>query len=78
MSPENMGARSQDLDECYHDAGQFYWGTKRAWLDQAGMFTAHSCPVVIPRYLVQDIDTHEDWIRAELMYRAYIKDNEND
>ena len=78
VSPENMGARSQDLDECYHDAGQFYWGTKRAWLDQAGMFKAHSCPVVIPRYLVQDIDTHEDWIRAELMYRAYIKDNKND
>jgi CMP-N-acetylneuraminic acid synthetase len=26
--------------------------------------------VILPRYLVQDIDTPEDWDRAELMYRA--------
>jgi N-acylneuraminate cytidylyltransferase len=70
--------RSQDLEEYYHDAGQFYWGTRNAWLASTGMFKAHSCPIVLPRYLVQDIDTYEDWQRAELMYRAYIKDNENE
>lgn len=71
--PEHIGKRSQDLEECYHDAGQFYWGIREAWLDNAGMFKSHSCPVVLPRHLVQDIDTYEDWHRAELMYYAYVK-----
>lgn len=69
----NMGKRSQDLEECYHDAGQFYWGTAQAFETRQRMFAAHSIPIVLPRYLVQDIDTPEDWERAELMYRAYIE-----
>jgi hypothetical protein len=32
------------------------------------MFGAESIPVILPRHLVQDIDTPEDWKRAELMY----------
>jgi N-acylneuraminate cytidylyltransferase len=68
----SIAKRSQDLEECYHDAGQFYWGTKQAWLEQAAVFAPHSAPVIIPRYLVQDIDTEEDWQRAELMYKAYV------
>ncbi|MFC3095078.1 pseudaminic acid cytidylyltransferase [Alteromonas sediminis] len=67
-----MIKRSQDLEECYHDAGQFYWGTKKAWIEGAGVFCPHSLPVILPRYLVQDIDTEEDWVRAELMYKAYV------
>jgi len=27
-----------------------------------------SIPIILPRCLVQDIDTREDWKRAELMY----------
>jgi len=27
--------------------------------------------MIVPRYLVQDIDTLEDWYRAELMYKAW-------
>lgn len=68
--PENVARRSQDLEETYHDAGQFYWGTARAFLDDVVLYSAASAPVVLPRHLVQDIDTEEDWIRAELMFRA--------
>lgn len=71
-SPEFIGKRSQDLEARYHDAGQFYWGTTHAWLEKQAMFKEHSLPIVLPRYLVQDIDTEEDWIRAELMYKAYV------
>ena len=71
--PDEFNTRSQDLEEAYHDAGQFYWGTKDAWLDNKPLFSKHSMPVFLPRYLVQDIDTEEDWIRAELMYRAYMQ-----
>lgn len=69
----SIGKRSQDLVECYHDAGQFYWGRTQAWLDRLPMFSEHSIPIILPRHLVQDIDTEEDWIRAELMYKAYMK-----
>ncbi|HBY37841.1 MAG: pseudaminic acid cytidylyltransferase [Pseudomonadota bacterium] len=72
LDHSQMTKRSQDLEECYHDAGQFYWGTTQAYLSNQPMFAPHSIPVVLPRHLVQDIDTPEDWERAELMYRAYV------
>jgi len=68
--PENIARRSQDLEEAYHDAGQFYWGRTQAFLDDIPVFSPVSVPVVLPRHLVQDIDTEEDWQRAELMYKA--------
>ena len=70
FSPENFNTRSQDLEEAYHDAGQFYWGTPEAWLEGKIIFAPHSTAVLLPRHLVQDIDTPEDWIRAEFMFRA--------
>ena len=71
--PGNFLSRSQDLEEAYHDAGQFYWGDPQAFLDDKVMFSECSIPVVLPRYLVQDIDKIEDWKRAELMYKSLMK-----
>jgi pseudaminic acid cytidylyltransferase len=71
LYPEFISSRSQDLEEIYHDAGQFYWGTSGAFLAKKVIFSHESVAIVIPRYLVQDIDTTEDWIRAELLYRAW-------
>jgi len=68
--PENFNARSQDLEEAYHDAGQFYWGKAQAFKDELPIFSEAASPYILPRYLVQDIDTTEDWIRAEVMYRV--------
>lgn len=73
VDASQMSKRSQDLEECLHDAGQFYWGRTEAWQTHQPMFAKHSIPVVLPRYLVQDIDTVEDWTRAELMYKAYMQ-----
>lgn len=70
FQPENFNTRSQDLEEAYHDAGQFYWGRSTAWLDSKPFFTASSSTVILPREQVQDIDTFEDWRRAELMYEV--------
>jgi len=67
--PEHFNTRSQDLEEAYHDAGQFYFGLPRAWLEGRVIFGKDSTIVKLPRHLVQDIDTPEDWRRAELMYR---------
>jgi N-acylneuraminate cytidylyltransferase len=68
--PENEMKRSQDLPEAWHDAGQFYWGTRQAFYNRLGMFSARAYPVVLPRHQVQDIDTPVDWARAELMFAA--------
>ncbi len=67
--PENIEKRSQDLEEAYHDAGQFYWGKRDGFLGQKPIFSSASIPVVLPRERVQDIDTEEDWRRAELLYQ---------
>jgi pseudaminic acid cytidylyltransferase len=68
--PDFILRRSQDLEEAYHDAGQFYWGTSKAFINEYELFSSGSIPVVIPRYLTQDIDTQEDWTRAEIMFKV--------
>lgn len=68
--PEHAETRSQDLEEAYHDAAQFYWGRAEAYLTDVALFAPTSIPVVLPRSRVQDIDTEEDWTRAEHLYRA--------
>ncbi len=65
FSPENELVRSQDLEEAYHDAGQFYWGKTKAFLEKYSIFSPHSRAVILPRNRVQDIDTYEDWELAE-------------
>lgn len=66
----NFNTRSQDLEEAWHDAGQFYWGRVGAWLSEKIIFGADSTPVILPRHRVQDIDTPEDWERAEWLFKA--------
>lgn len=70
INPELFYSRSQDLEETYHDAGQFYWGRVNSWLEEKLIFGPGSTVVHLPRYRVQDIDTPEDWVRAELMFKA--------
>jgi N-acylneuraminate cytidylyltransferase len=70
FQPENFNSRSQDLEEAWHDAGQFYWGKADAWLSQKPLFTQQATTVRLPRHRVQDIDTPEDLTRAEWMFKA--------
>jgi len=66
--PEHENSRSNDLPEAYHDAGQFYWGNTGKFMSVKTFCSADAVPIIIPRYLVQDIDTAEDWETAEKMY----------
>lgn len=76
--PENRLKRSQDFPEAYHDAGQFYWANTAKYLDKRQLYCDDSIPIILPRHLVQDIDTPEDWFRAELMFKALMQmDNIN-
>jgi len=67
--PELFTSRSQDLEERYHDAGQFYWAMASTWQRSRDLLHNGS-PIIIPSWRVQDIDTIEDWDRAELMHKA--------
>ncbi len=69
FTPEHYNTRSQDLEEAYQDAGEFYWKKQDKESNEI-MFGKDSIPIILPRYLVQDIDTPEDWERAELMYKV--------
>ena len=73
--PENFMKRSQDLEESFQDAGQFYWTNLNINSNEI-IFGKDSIPIILPRHLVQDIDTLEDWTRAEFMYEALKKCNE--
>jgi len=69
FTPQYYTARSQDLEEAYQDAGQFYW-TNITKKSHEIMFGQDSIPIILPRHFVQDIDTMEDWKRAEIMYEV--------
>lgn len=66
--PEHFETRSQDLASAFHDAGQFYWGRPSSWVEKKKIFDRHSTAIVIPRWRVQDIDSADDWLRAEMMF----------
>lgn len=74
--PDQFDVRSQDLPDALHDCGQFYWGRPDAWLANKRIFDKHSSIITIPRWRVQDIDTEEDWIRAERI-AAFMKNSEH-
>ncbi len=70
MWPEYRTTRSQDLPLTCHDAGQFYWVDTKKYLLEKRLFSRDAVPVIVPRHLVQDIDTEEDWKHAEIMYKS--------
>lgn len=64
LHPEHYRSRSQDLEETYHDAGQFYWFKIPELLTSAnrGAFAVDAT-------CFQDIDTLTDWKLAELKFQ---------
>ena len=67
--PDYYASRSQDLPEAYHDAGQFYWARAEIWINKPVGFSKSTGIVKLPGYRVKDIDTLDDWIEAEFIYR---------
>lgn len=70
--PDYQLTRSQDCMPAFYDAGQFYWGYREDWINSP---TIHSCGVglVIPSWRAVDIDTPDDWLRAEIAYRLILE-----
>lgn len=65
--------RTQDLPHAYYDAGQFYWGSRDAWLTEDKIHN-HATGFILPKYSVIDIDDDHDWRLAELLYQAQLQE----
>ncbi|WP_303817070.1 pseudaminic acid cytidylyltransferase [Selenomonas ruminantium] len=63
--PECASMRSQDLENWYHDAGQFYFHRVEAFMNKG---TLKIMPFELPETEVQDIDNLTDWELAEMKY----------
>jgi pseudaminic acid cytidylyltransferase len=70
LHPEHLLTRSQDLEETWHDAGQFYWARANFWSRGGSLFGSGAKGLPLPRFRVQDIDTLEDWARAEVLFAS--------
>ena len=72
FNPDYYHSNSQELPRAYHDAAQFCWGKPEAIVDSGAIvFSDRSKPYVLPANLVNDIDTPEDWTRAEWLFQAH-------
>ncbi len=69
MYPENLNARSQDLEKHYHDVGQFYFTKVEKYKETRNLMRGNIAPMVLSELEVQDIDNQIDWQMAELKYK---------
>ncbi|NTZ43425.1 pseudaminic acid cytidylyltransferase [Altererythrobacter sp. SALINAS58] len=73
FNPDHVVTRTQDLEPAYYDAGQFYWARAETWLEGLNIH-ANGRTIVLPEWLVADIDTPEDWERAERLQPLFNAD----
>lgn len=73
LFPEEYKTRSQDAEQIYHDAAQFYWGTSDAWLNENSIFNENSTFIEIDKSFYCDIDEIKDWKKAETLYKKINK-----
>ena len=74
--PEHYNSRSQDLPEVYHDAGLFYWAKPETWKKKPEKYGKKNSIIKIPNYRIQDIDTLDDWKKAEIIYEIIDRNND--
>ena len=70
IDDSQLSTRTQDLEEVWHDAGQFYFGFGSSWINATQIFSENTVPLVLKRSNVVDIDTIEDWDLAEAIFLA--------
>lgn len=76
MYPAHELTRTQDLEPAFHDAGQFYWGRRDAWMSNPRVHD-RSLGLLLPNWRVVDIDTEADWVRAELQHSVLMSTRES-
>jgi pseudaminic acid cytidylyltransferase len=72
--PAALRSRSQDLAPAFHDAGQFYVGTIRAWIDFAPLASGRNLAYELPAGSAVDVDEPGHWVLAENLARSATPD----
>lgn len=72
--PEKAGLRSQDMPQGYIDAGQLYWFDTQTFLQHELDITKGVALIPVPQERAVDIDTLDDWQRAEKLMRVWRQD----
>ena len=62
--------RTQDFGKSFHDAALFYWGSVKSFIKYSNVITEKTVGYPITKGITCDIDTPEDWILAEKLFRA--------
>jgi len=65
---ENVGYAFAMGEHPPRDAGQFYWGRQTAFANSLDLLGSWTRIVKVPEERICDINTEEDWKRAEEMY----------
>lgn len=73
LHPEMLLTPTQQFEPAYHDVGQFYWGRRDAWAAGVPVLRGDSEIFEIPHWRVQDIDTPDDWVRAEILFELVLR-----
>lgn len=66
---ERILNRSQDFEELYYDAGQWYWIRVKDFLKEKSLEKLKTMAVLLKNIEVQDINDYSDWLLAELKYK---------
>lgn len=69
--PEHLLSRSQDLPPRFHDSGQYYWAKTGSVVSEQTLFVRNCMAEHISPLQAQDIDVEDDWLLAELKYKAF-------
>lgn len=68
VMPGHQSTRSQDVPPAFYDAGQFYWTTHDGWRYEVLERGVKRRLYEIDPLEAVDINTEDDWIRAERMF----------
>lgn len=74
VNPQFEFTHHQNLPEMFHDAGQWYWLDRRKFAVHRRVFQPVTQALVLDRNRIQDIDTLEDWERAEQIYDQLVRE----
>jgi len=69
FQPEHLITRSQDLENSFHDAGQFYSFNVNNLMSKQKLITELTGHLEVSEMEAQDIDNLVDWQLAELKYK---------
>ncbi len=68
-NPQFRNVRTQDLEEKFYDAGQFYYFNVEKLLQTKSLLTNNTGFILLDSNQCQDVDTMHDWKMLEMKYK---------